>query len=87
MNFPTPAQVKKLAAACRKCGITYFRCADFEFSLGDTPQPKVVKSDFIKNPPKKSIFSEPMSDDGWDTLSEEERLLWSVGGVPVEGAK
>lgn len=86
MDLPTAAQIKKLASACRKVGITYFKCSNFEFSLGESPVFKAV-SPMISAPAKKSIFSEPEGEDSWDSLSEEEKLFYSIGGIPAEGSK
>lgn len=74
-----PKDLKKLAAACRAAGIASFKSGDVEFTLSDykptTSRRKAVKT----NPVDTGPDLDPSSD-GWDSLSETERLLWSTGG-------
>jgi hypothetical protein len=74
-----PKELKKLAAACRSAGISYYKCADFEFILSDSVSP-------IKVPGKKSVLptgplSEPEKLDDDQPLTEEQLLFWSSGGL------
>ena len=73
MSLPNPKEIKKLAKACREAGITHFKHADFEFTLGDLPEKpgKVAKADVQGN-----IDS--------NMPSEADLLFWSVTDVPGE---
>jgi hypothetical protein len=76
----TPKELKKLADACRKAGVLHYRQGDVEFTLSPTPPSKVVKSS-----PKQtaSVQADEVPSDGWDALSEEDKLFYSIGGIPV----
>lgn len=86
MSLPTPAQIKKLAAACRKAGIAHFKCGDIEFTLGDLPQPKAHNTP-QKAQAKASVFNDKIeTQDSWEDLTEEQKILYSVGGgLQLEG--
>lgn len=68
----TPKELLKLASACRKAGITTYRCGDIEFTLGVTEQSKVVNQD------KADIQGAVTSDEP----SDDDLLMWSVMDVP-----
>jgi hypothetical protein len=81
-TLPSPGELKKLAAACRKAGITHFKCGDVEFTLGEEkPKPQRKAS---ASTPKQSKQSESVNGDGWDTLTEEQKMFYSVGGMPLD---
>lgn len=68
--------LKKLANACRKAGITYFKSADFEFSLDASPQ-KIQTRRSKVNAGELKEDEAPKS----DSLSPEELLFWSTGVI------
>lgn len=74
MSLPSPKEIKKLAKACRDAGITHFKHADFEFTLGDLPEKKRGR------PAKSDVQSEVAT----NVPSPEELLFWSVQAVPGE---
>lgn len=77
MNFPNAKEIKKLADACRKAGITHFKCGDYEFTLGDKPEPETKKArEMIADPSSNTIQT--------DSISEEALLFWSSGGAEAE---
>jgi len=79
----TLKEFNNLVKLCKKLGITYYKCADFEFELGlssnsnNTPKKrssKVLKSMIPFNP--ETIPTEGISD--------EELMFWSSGGSPKD---
>lgn len=82
MDTPDLKLLKALADTCRKSGITTFEGYGFKFTV-DSEQ--VV----TRKPRGKSAKVETNSDLGqeieqWDNLSEEEKLYYSVGGIPLQ---
>lgn len=82
MNFPSVKELKKLAAACRKAGISNFKYhqdGSYEFSLDPTaaveepkPRKSQAKQQFVPlNEPKEAFTA--------DSLTEDELLFWSAG--------
>lgn len=72
MSFDAKA-LKKIADACRKAGITHYKCADFELTISpDAPPSNYKKRQAVKDP-------SPVIDDTFksDALTEEQLLLWS----------
>lgn len=75
-----PKDLKKLAAACRAAGIASFKSGDVEFTLSDSkPTARKSKPTTTKEVPKDAGLDLDPASDGWDSLSPEERLLWSTG--------
>lgn len=69
--------LKKLAAACRAAGITYFKNAECEFSLGQVPEK-------IKNPKAREALEVPQGPIESDDLTEEQLLFYSVADIDGE---
>jgi hypothetical protein len=74
MTLPKPSELMKLAKACRKAGITKFKSGDFEFELGDEPQPKSSNI--------KQLANESQGDVETDRPDDETLLFWSVTDTP-----
>lgn len=78
-----PKQLKKLAAACRAAGIKHYKSGDIEFTLADAPyKPKKARGASAKTVSTQD--SGPDLDpatDGWEGMSDEEKLLWSTNPV------
>lgn len=70
-------ELKKIAAACRKAGISHFKSADYEFTLTD----EAPKSAYKQSKASAADSSEKFES---DSLSKEELLFWSVGD-PLAG--
>lgn len=78
MALPTPKELKRLAAACRKAGITHFKQGDLEITVAeDAPQMRLKRG---SNTDAVSAQNDVNSEGAWDSLSDEEKLFWSVGG-------
>lgn len=75
----TPKELKKLAASCRAAGILHYKQGDVEFTLSPTAPAKIDKKDKKSN---ESVQGEVESE-GWESLSEEEKMFYSVGGIPL----
>lgn len=77
-----PKELKKLADACRKAGIKSYKSGDVEFTLTDEPPPVSAykKRKAFKTSPEASNSPEDglIEADGWDTLSEEQKLFYSA---------
>ncbi len=71
----SPKELTKLAAACRKAGITYYKCPEFEFTLGPIGQPRVVNGALKQT----GSTPDPVSE---DELTEEALLFWSSQDLP-----
>lgn len=72
MNFK---ELKKLAAACRKAGISHFKSAEYEFTLTD----EVPVSTYKTKQASKPAAGAPDAKFESDSLSEDELLFWSTG--------
>lgn len=73
MGFDAKA-LKKLADACRKAGITHYKCADFELTVSpDAPESNYKKRKAVKE-------SAPIVDDNFksEQLTDDALLMWSV---------
>jgi hypothetical protein len=70
--------LEKLAKACRKAGISYFKNEEFEFKLDANPQPARKRNN------KQSL---PMSNDdaiaSEDSLTQDQLLFYSVADIDV----
>ena len=82
MSIPDLKNVKKLAALCRKAGITSFKCyndGSYEFSIDsiqvELPKKTNKKQDVVQ--PKQPLSFTP--DEGESILTEEQLLFWSTG--------
>jgi len=66
----TPKELVKLAQACRKAGISHYKCGDLEFTLG----------------PKEEVFyqekKQKQGDVETEELSDDALLMWSVVPSP-----
>ncbi len=79
MNLPSPKELKQLAAACRKAGISHFKSGDFEFTLGPQPAKQAKAGDVPKV--NHDDGKEPEVE---DALSAEDLMFWSAsGGMPI----
>ena len=82
MSLPTPKELKRLAAACRKAGITHFKQGDLEITVSeDAPQQHLKRG---KHAASTSVQGEVESQSDWESLTDEEKLFWSVGGTAEE---
>lgn len=70
MSLPTPRELEKLARACRKAGITHFKCGEVEFTLGDAPVPATKN-----HKPDYSV----QGDIDTNAPSGDDLLFWSTG--------
>jgi hypothetical protein len=72
----TPKELIKLAQACRKAGISHYKCGDLEFTLGEDPRVNTVAT--VKPQTQGDVETEELSDDAL--------LLWSVMDIPKPDA-
>lgn len=77
-----PKELKKLADACRKAGIKQYEADGIKFTLSDEPP---APSPYKKRKAAKAPISTadegttgPIETDGWDSLSEEQKLFYSA---------
>lgn len=75
MNLPDLKQLEKVITLCRKKGVKSIKIDNVELTLAD----EVPVSNY-KAKQTKSIDSvqSNIESDGWDSLTEEERLFYSV---------
>lgn len=84
MDLPSAKELKKLADACRKAGITHFKGSGLELAIGDAPTKEAKR----KAAPKGTTEQQTAADTGApasDAYTEEELLFWS-SGAPIKGA-
>lgn len=73
--------LKETAKACRKAGISFFKSDKFEFTLTDKEPPSQKprgKAAAIKAS-ATSVQDEAVEGEGFDSLTDEEKALYSVG--------
>lgn len=76
-------ELTKLAAACRKAGITSFTSAEFSFTLSDMVPAKATKK--AKSAAAKDFTDTAIeAEDTWESLSDEEKLFYSVNPGALE---
>lgn len=77
-----PKELKKLAKACREAGIKSYKADGIEFTLSDQAPPvsPYKKRQAAKAPIQgaQSAPGEQIESDGWDNLSEEQKLFYSA---------
>ena len=84
-----PKELKKLAKACREAGIKSYKADGLEFTLSDEPPaPSPYKKrkasaipEALSQPDNKEIET-----DGWDSMSEEQKLFYSSRDPLFENA-
>lgn len=77
MNLPSAKELAKLAAACRKAGITSFKGGGIEFTLSEaTPLPRASKKSYQEAIEAPAPASEE--------LSYDQLLNWSLNNVDPE---
>jgi hypothetical protein len=75
MTLPSAKEIAKLAAACRKAGITTFKGGGIEFTLSEkAPETKAAKKAELTG---ESNPAAPKSEE----LSYEQLLGWSITGL------
>lgn len=81
MDKPDLKLLKSLADTCRKSGITSFEGYGFKFTV-DSEMAVTRKP---RTPAPQSDLGDEVVE--WDAMSEEEKLYYSVGGMPLPQAK
>lgn len=81
MDLPSAKELAKLAAACRKAGITQFKGGGIEFTLSDAP--------LVTKAAKKAALADvsETKEVPSDELSYEQLLAWSIPGIEDEKEK
>jgi len=73
-----PKELKALAKACRDAGIKSYKADGVEFTLTeDAPQSPYKKRKAKASPIDPNVAPDLVDTDGWDTLSEEQKLFYS----------
>lgn len=67
-------ELKKLAAACRKAGISHFKSADYEFTLTEETPVSTYKQKQVSK-----VTTAPDAKFESDSLTDSDLLFWSVG--------
>jgi hypothetical protein len=81
MDSFDPKELKKLAEACRKAGISSFKGYGVEFTLSEAIPPKKARKRSQKA--STSLYDGLPDDIKSELPTEEELLFYSAGGVPV----
>lgn len=69
--------LEKLAKACRKAGISYFKNEEFEFKLDGNPEPVRKRN----NKQALPMSNEPVASE--DSLTQDQMLFWSTSDLDV----
>lgn len=73
-----PKELKKLAKACREAGILSYKADGIEFTLTEEAPQSPYKRRKAKVPAiDPNIAPDLVDTDGWDSLSEEQKLFYS----------
>ena len=75
----SPKDLKRLADACRKAGITHYKDADVEFTLSDEAPPSAKRKSTLGEANRPSISDSVDASYTSDELTEEQLLMWSSG--------
>lgn len=83
-----PKELKRLAKACRDAGIKQYEADGIKFTLTDeAPAPSPYKKRKAAKAPIEDS-TEPAQDlDGWESLSEEQKLFYSSRDPLFEGTE
>ena len=77
MPAPSPKELKKLIKVCRELGVSEYTGDGFSFKLSETGTFQSKQVHNTKNESTSTTFES-------DTLTDEERMFWSVGPAPTE---
>lgn len=81
MTLPSAKEIAALAKACRKAGITQFKGAGIEFTLGEAVPPKSTKKILHEAPSASNTIIED------DSPSHEDLLFWSIPSPEITAGK
>lgn len=70
----SPKELVALAKACRKAGITHYRCGDIEFTLGAVNEAPQMANANAAHDVQGAVES--------DELTDDQLLNWSVMDIP-----
>jgi hypothetical protein len=82
MTLPDLKQLNKLIALCRKQGIKTIKMGELELTLSEEAPVKASRASRKAEP--ESVQGEI---DAFDSLSDEEKLFWSVTGQTDESSE
>lgn len=78
-SLPDSKELNKIIALCRKQGIKTIKIGELELTLSDTvpaaKKPRGKSAVKVNHGEQGEIET-----DGWESLTEEERLFWSASG-------
>lgn len=87
MERPDLTYVQDLIKLCRKQGVTTIKLGGLELTLSEnTPAPAKPRGKSAK----RANHGEQgdIESDGWESLSDEEKLMWSsTGGTPLDSSE
>ena len=85
-EYPTLKTLKKLAAACRKAGISKFRQGDLEFTLTEEIPVSNYRKSTVTNKTSPQFVNGDVIDKNFqsDELSPDALMFWSAGGAPED---
>lgn len=84
MNLPDLKQLDKLIALCRKRGIKSVKIDNIELTLSEDAPPTRTRGKKANSVKTSDSSSDTPSEDGWDSLSDEEKLFYSASGMPED---
>ena len=79
MDLPDLKKLNKIIALCRKQGVETIDLNGIKITLGSPPV-KAKNTKALKIESNVKDQEQAFQADGWDDLSEEDRLLWSSSG-------
>lgn len=83
MAAPTPKELREIAKACRAAGIKTYKVGDVELTFSDEVPTKRVRKP-TKAASSTNALPDKVDEEGWESLTETEKLFWSSeGGIPL----
>ena len=79
MQLPDLKELDKLIALCRKRGVTVVKVGELQLTLSEDAPASKPRG---KAAAKKAAEA-PGEPENFDSLSEEDKLFWSTGGIEV----
>jgi hypothetical protein len=80
----TIKDLAKVISLCRKTGVAYLKLDGLELNLGPAPKTKDTSietstfGDANVKVPKPNLLEEAQAEESWDSLTDEEKLNYSV---------
>jgi hypothetical protein len=86
MDLPEIKKLDEIIKLCRKRGVKSFRMGEMEITLGDAEVAPARGAAKPAAETPKAFVQGDLDANGWEKLSPEEQMFYSVGGVGSQTA-